>query len=149
LFTQTGEDAKKARSPEERDKEIYTRLQREAMKGNVTAMRYVGRLTNDGRGVPKNEAKAREWFEKAAAVGDAAAMGELGSSYFWDEGGNGEKARECFEKGAVAGDATAMFWLSIFAGEADNKESDQWLEKAAAAGHVDSMMDLGARYLDG
>ena len=40
-------------------------------------MRYIGDLYRDGQGAPQDYAKAREWFEKAAAAGDASASKAL------------------------------------------------------------------------
>ena len=58
-------------------------------------------------------AKAREWYEKAAAKGDASAMFNLGSLY---KNGHGvaqdyAKAREWYEKAAANGDKDAKAQL--------------------------------------
>ena len=64
--------------------------------------------TTTASGVTQDYAKAREWYEKAAAAGDAVAMSQLGLLY---DNGQGvaqdyAKAREWYEKAAAKGDAT-------------------------------------------
>ena len=67
------------------------------------------RLYENGRGVPQDYAKAREWHEKAAAVGNAGAMSNLGN--FYRDGlsvpKDYAKAREWLEKAFAAGDIVA------------------------------------------
>jgi TPR repeat protein len=72
-------------------------------------MSNLGGLYADGRGVAQDYAKAREWYEKAAANGNARAMNNLGFVY---ENGRGvaqdyAKAREWYEKAAANGNADA------------------------------------------
>ena len=76
---------------------------------------------NTARGVTQDYAKAREWYEKAAAAGDAGAMHNLGGLY---ENGQGvpeddAKAREWFEKAAAAGDVDATKALAELKWRAD------------------------------
>jgi TPR repeat protein len=71
-------------------------------------MGYLGLLYEKGFGVAHDYAKAREWYEKAAA-GNEMAMGYLGLLY---EKGFGvaqdfDKAREWYEKAAEKGDTSA------------------------------------------
>ncbi len=68
----------------------------------------------------KNYIKAREWYEKAAALGNANAMCNLGVSY---ERGRGVKQ--------------------------DYVKAREWSEKAAALGHKVAMNNLGNLYRDG
>jgi TPR repeat protein len=76
----------------------------------AAAMNDLGSLYHNGQGVPQDYAKAREWYEKAAAKDFALAMYNLGVLY---ENGYGvaqdyAKAREWFEKGAAQGNAQFM-----------------------------------------
>ena len=76
-------------------------------------MNNVGVLYNNGLGVAQDYAKAREWFERAAAKGEAEGMTNLGLLY---NNGLGvardyAKAREWFEKAADKGDPTAKMAL--------------------------------------
>jgi TPR repeat protein len=77
-------------------------------------MSNIGLLYQYGRGVPQDFAKAHEWFEKAAAAGDVAAMSNIGLLYQYGRGVPQDfaKAREWFEKAAAAGDANARRALS-------------------------------------
>ena len=73
-------------------------------------MANLGWLYRDGQGVPRDYAKAREWYEKAAAAGYSGAMVNVGWLY---QNGRGvpqdyAKAREWYEKAAAAGNAIAM-----------------------------------------
>ena len=60
-----------------------------------------------GHGVPQDYAKAREWFEKAAATGDTAAMLESAFSIPTARACAQDyvKAREWYEKAADKGNA--------------------------------------------
>ena len=80
-------------------------------------MTSLGALYEHGRGVAQDYAKAREWFEKAAASGDARAMTSLGALYEYGRGvaQNDAKAREWFDKAAAKGKATAMLQYTLAA----------------------------------
>ncbi len=72
-------------------------------------MTNLGALYHDGRGVAQDYAKAREWYEKAAAKDDADAMFNLGLLY---DNGQGvaqdyAKARAWYQKAAAKGHARA------------------------------------------
>ena len=69
----------------------------------------LGLLYANGQGVTQDYAKAREWFEKAAAEGDADAMNNLGILYHNGQGvpQDDAKAREWYERAAAKGDASA------------------------------------------
>ena len=67
-------------------------------------MNSLGDLYHDGKGITQDYAQARQWYEKAAVGGIAAAMFNLGRAYE-----NGEavpmdhhRAREWYEKAAAA-----------------------------------------------
>jgi TPR repeat protein len=66
-------------------------------------------LYADGHGVPQDYAKAREWYEKAAAAGNARAMALIGVLYADGHGVPQDyaKAREWYEKAAAGGNADA------------------------------------------
>ena len=94
-------------------------------------MTSLGRLYENGLGVPRDYDKAREWWEKAAALDNATAMNYLAWLY---QSGPGVlrdfgKAREWYEKAAA-------------------KEAREQLEKAAAKGDTDAkarLKELGPR----
>jgi TPR repeat protein len=69
-------------------------------------MIYLAVFYQSGRGGAKDDAKAREWYEKAADKGDASAMMLLGLLYE-HRVGDYAKAREWYEKAADKGNAEA------------------------------------------
>src|SRR5262249_44080859 len=80
-----------------------TALEQAADKGDVRAMINLGYMYMGGYGgVGKDWTKGREWWEKAAAKGDAEAMRKVGVSYEVDQ--DYAKAREWYEKAAAKGD---------------------------------------------
>jgi tetratricopeptide (TPR) repeat protein len=87
----------------------------------------------------KDYARAREWYEKAAAKGDATAMTNLGQLYHYGRGVAQDyaKAREWYEKAAAKGDATAMTNLGFLyqGGEGvveDWAKAREWYKQAYA-----------------
>jgi len=119
-------------------------------------MRNLGVLYANGQGVPQDQTKAREWYEKAAAAGDAGAMRNLGVLYADGQGVAQDypKAREWTEKAATAGDASAMSNLGVFYANGQGVTQDypkarEWYEKAAAAGEAGAMRNLGVFYANG
>jgi TPR repeat protein len=100
-------------------------------------------------GVPQDYAKAREWYEKAAAKDVAAATYNLGVFY-----GNGyglpqdyAKAQEWYEKAAAKDFASAMYNLGVFYENGygvtqDYVKAHEWFEKAAAKGDENAPMAL-------
>jgi TPR repeat protein len=139
-----------------------------AGKGHVAAMTELGSLYLVGRpGVQQNGTEARKWFEKAAALGDARAMFDLGLLY---EYGNEvtqdyTEARKWYEKAAALGDAEAMNLIGglyddlsgwdLLLGRKrlkyrlDYDEAGKWYMKAAALGNATAMFKLGNLYEEG
>ena len=72
-------------------------------------MNNLGVLHERGLGVPRDQPKAREWFERAAAAGNDFAMNNLGrvSENGWGAPPDHTKAREWYEKAAAAGNRLA------------------------------------------
>jgi TPR repeat protein len=58
-----------------------------AKQGQAAAQYHLGLLYANGQGVPKDDAQARQWYEKAAAQGHADAQANLGSLYDYGRGG--------------------------------------------------------------
>jgi uncharacterized protein YdaT len=119
-------------------------------------MNNLGVLYENGQGVPQDYAKAREWYEKAAASGYTDAMANLGFLYGKGQGVPQDyaKAREWYEKAAAAGSVYAMNSLGRLYQDGlgvpqDYAKSREWYEKAAAAGSADAMNSLGMLYESG
>ena len=87
-----------------------------ARNGDSSAQYLMGRMYFDGLGVPKAQAKAREYFETAAGHGNAAAQCALGTIYYQGEGVPKDlaKAASWFQRAADHGSAHArsrLAWL--------------------------------------
>jgi uncharacterized protein len=80
---------------------------------DADVMNILGESYFFGQGGAQDFAKAREWFEKAAAQGFAPAMYNLGIVYVQGDGVPQDyaKGREWFEKAAAQGDADAKIAL--------------------------------------
>jgi TPR repeat protein len=58
-----------------------TELKSKAEDGDVQAQLVLAKAYDLGEGVPKDEEKAVQWWEKAAEQGDVTAEGNLGTAY--------------------------------------------------------------------
>ena len=109
-----------------------------------------------GRGVPRDYAKAREAYQKAAAADHSGGMTGLGWIY---ENGLGvakdyAKARELYEKSAAAGNGLGMINLARLYRNGwgvprDYPKARELYEKAAASGNSAGMVNLGWLYQNG
>ena len=106
-----------------------------------------------GQGVSRDYAKAREWYEQAAAQGSAMAQLNLGVMY---QNGQGvpqdyATARGWYEKAAAQGLSQAQLNLGVLfyngLGMSQNSVmASQWWEKAAYQGHAQAQYKLGLLY---
>src|SRR6516225_1038751 len=136
--------------------EAFALFQAGAKHGSENSMSNLGIFYEKGEVVPQDYAKAREWFDKAAAKSEAIAMVSLGILY---ENGYGvaqdyAKAREWYEKAADKGNADAMNNLGTLCKNGDGVAQDyakarEWYEKAADKGTADAMNNLGTLYQNG
>lgn len=121
-----------------------------AAQGEIRAqLNLASAYTKGDYGLPKDQAKADEWYrrvipalEKSATQGNVGAQFLLGRSYLKGEGltANPEKAQEWLEKAAAQDDMAAQTTLdrSYLKGEGlpvDPAKARLWLEKAAAQGN--------------
>ena len=83
-------------------------------------MTLLGELYANGLGVPRDDAKAAEWYKLAADRGDSNAMFAL-----------------------------AIFALNGRAGPRDRDASAKWLAAAAKLGHPTAAYDLALLYIEG
>lgn len=150
LFEQT----RKADTPrEERDKEVFIKLNAQATTGNRTAARIIGYIYENGRGVELNIEKAREWYQRAAAVGDTGAMYALGTIAL-ELDDDYAKAKEWYEKAAAAGDANAMASVGDLYRDGhgvtkDYTKAREWYLKGSAAGNAYAMLKMGDIHREG
>jgi TPR repeat protein len=106
--------------------------------------------------VPKDAAKAVEWYLKAAAQGSAWAQYDLGGIYANGAGVPKDvaKAVEWYQKAANQGNAWAQYDLGWMYGKDEGMPKDTakevaWYQKAAAQGHAVAQNSLGWMYANG
>jgi TPR repeat protein len=119
-------------------------------------MNSLGELNEGGMGVPQDYQAAKSWYQKAADLGNADAMGNLGALF---ESGLGvpqnlEIARDWYVKGAALHGRIAMHHLGAMfengRGTTKNPaEAKFWYERAAALEYAPALNDLGRLYLLG
>ena len=121
---------------------IDASLLQAATQGEIEAQVDLASIYANGVGVPKDEAKAVEWYRKAAGQGCAVAQRKLGIMY---EEGTGvdkdyAKAIEWYQKAAVQDDVQAqMFVASMYAAAKgvtkDDVRACAWLYVASYTGN--------------
>lgn len=97
-------------------KEAFRLYQIDADKGDGAALRKIGEMYRDGRGVPQSDSKARESWIKAAAPGDVETLIWLADKYYSGDGralqiSHPEVVR-LLRRAASQGDATAQAKLA-------------------------------------
>ena len=118
------------------------RVRARAERGDGNAMYNLGAYYDVGRpGLPRDQALARVWFERAAEAGESRGAYNLACSYRDGEGGPVDRAqaakyfRMAGEKGHVQG--ITCYGLALMNGsgvERDPVEGKKWLKKGADAG---------------
>jgi len=88
-------------------------LRHAATMGRAKAQFYLGRMYREGHGVPKDDAEAAKWFQKAVRRGYVPAYDELGRLFRTGTGvqKNPSEAVKLFRTGAERGDAEAQAHL--------------------------------------
>jgi TPR repeat protein len=106
---------------------------------HAPALRCLGHLYEHGTGVPADYAKAREYYEQAAALQDTAALTDLANLYRSGSGVAQDfvKARVFLDLAVELGNTKAMEELAeLYRNGEGGPKSDQiaefWLERAAA-----------------
>lgn len=109
-------------------------LQRLAEAGNVLAEHYMGQLYLSGKGVPRSDERAVEWFRRAAAKGDAASAHNLGVIHERSTGALRDRgeALKWYRFAAERGFARSQANLGHLLSQDGDPEARQWIEKAAA-----------------
>jgi localization factor PodJL len=136
--------------------ELPQSLRSAVVAGQPAAQYELATRLFEGRGLPKDQAAAARWFERAASLGVAPAQYRLGSMY---EKGIGvtpdpAAAKRWYLKAAEAGNARAAHNLAVMSadsssGEANYLEAAKWFRKAAELGVRDSQYNLAILYARG
>jgi TPR repeat protein len=134
-------------------KEAVAAYRKAADKGNSAAMVELGLMLASGSdGVAKDDAQARQLFERAAAAGNPRGAANLAGSGALPSDSN--EARALLQKAAEANSAEAQFQLGVMYAEGTGGPQDDvaargMFEKAAAQGHAQALDWLGAFVLSG
>lgn len=134
---------------------LATRACERAVADFPEALRFPLQL---GRGYEKakNYDDAHRWYVKAAELGNAQAMHNLGFQYATGQGAPRDyaEARKWFSRAAALGNAAAMLRLGEFYANAigvprDYREARRWFVQAADRGLLPAMIGLGELYANG
>jgi tetratricopeptide (TPR) repeat protein len=127
-----------------------------ASAGDTEAMNNVAYAYYYGEGVRGDQAKAIEWYKRAAEEGNSRAMYNLGQAYEqgWGVAQNSEEAAAWYEEAAEAGHVKAMYTIATIyeRGEGvdqDDEKAAEWYLKAAEAGDAVAMHNIGMCYAVG
>jgi len=132
-------------------------FEKPALEGDAEAQFTLGNLYGNGNEIfPQDYAKARYWFEQAAAQNHAMAQGLLGIFYYYGYGVKQDftQARQWFEKAAAQGEPLSQFTLGViymsgYGVTLDYTQARQWFEKSAAQKEQKAQYHLGIMYENG
>lgn len=127
-----------------------------AESGDPEAQFRVGMAHATGRGRPRDDAAAAEWFARAALGGHARGQAYYGISLYRGIGGAADRAEavKWLAKAAEAGEREAQSALGIayYEGggvEVNYLEAEKWWRLAALQGAIDAQFNIGALYFEG
>ncbi len=129
-------------------------LRKSAAQNYAPAIFWVGLAYQDGNGVKMDDVEAAKWLRRAADLKLAGAQYALGWYYAGGRGmeRNMDEAMKLFRAAAEQGDMNAAQSLGHFYYDGlDDKnlvEAEKWSQKAADAGNVPAMTDLGLVLID-
>jgi ankyrin repeat protein len=127
-----------------------------AERGNPEAQFRLGMAHATGRGRPRDDAAAVEWFARAARGGHARGQAYYGMSLYRGIGASPDRAEavKWLAKAAEAGEREAQSALGIayYEGggvEVNYLEAEKWWRRAALQGAIDAQFNIGALYFEG
>jgi TPR repeat protein len=131
-------------------------LRRLARGGNAHVMYELGRIYSGGKGVPRDDALAMQWFRQGTNGGSARAMTALAIALMDGRGKASDQLEplRLLQTAAASNDTEAMFRLAhlFLEGrlvEKDTSKAIGLFAAAAEAGHAPSMFELGRMYYSG
>lgn len=128
-------------------------LAERAAAGDAAAQLELGDSYAEGKGVPKSEVVAVEWWQKAADQGNANAQIKLARAYSWGQGvlKDAPKAIGILTPLAEKGNLEAQVRLGIELITSDNprevKRAVDWIRKSAEGGNAGGQFAYGTLYL--
>lgn len=121
--------------------QAYVWLAKAADQGDSGAQYYLGRLSEQGLGVPRDYKQAIAWFRKAADQGNTQAQFRLGWIYEHGQGvpPNYKQSAAWYRKCAEQGDSEAQFNLGVMYDDGtgvpqDDKQAYAWYSVATVNG---------------
>ena len=136
------------RTPAPDKKEYIERIKKRIDAGDAEAMYNLGCCYNEGAyGLPRDQTKAFELWQRAGELGDAKAYNNIGNAYWNGEGVEREKANHCYELAAMGGYVPARHNIGNSEAHAGNwyRAIKHWLI-AAGAGYNDSVKMIQQLY---
>lgn len=137
-------------------KEARAEFETLAQAGDMQAQYFLGLMTLEGKGGPKDEAGALAWFMKSANQGNLAAVVDIAIMHDQGEGTprDSVKAVRWYRLAADNGHAASQYNLGQHYMDGDGVEKDliaatSWWRKAADQGDADAQFNLGAAYANG
>jgi len=126
-----------------------------AKQNDPAAMTLLGELYAQGLAVPKDDAKAVEWYRAAAKAGDASAMFSLAMFAFQGRGGIARsEAVRLLEQAAQKGHTVASYDLALLYMQGQDVEPDfkraaSLLQAASDKGNPEAQYALAGMYKEG
>jgi len=122
-----------------------------AEQNNLAAMRNIGLMYRNGRGVEKDAAKAFSWYARAAELGFDRAQANVASMYMKGEGVQQDyvKAAEWFTRAAQQGHVISQYNLGLMYELGRGVERSQskalaWYNLAAEANHPGALKRMSS-----
>lgn len=126
-----------------------------AEAGLPLALYFMGTMTQQGLGIPANEADAMNWYRQAAAAGVRAAQARWGAALLSGRGvqRNIVEGESWLRRAALAGDVDAAAMIGdLYAGGhglPNPAEASAWYTRAAEGGHAAAARALGMLRMGG
>jgi TPR repeat protein len=144
----------RAYAANQQTKDAIAAYRKAADKGSSAAMVELGLLLGNGTGVAKDDAQARQMFERAASAGNPRGAANLAGNGNGNLPSDPSEARALLAKAAEANSAEAQFQLGVMysegtGGPKDDVAARAMFEKAAAQGHAQALDWLAAYVLSG
>jgi TPR repeat protein len=141
----------------QQDNASIKKLQAAAANGDVNSELALGTIYHGGNGVKQDNAKAAQWWLKAAEAGNPLAEFLIGEAYHEGIGVGRDDARAIawWHKSADQGNADAennlgyVYYNGVGGIRKNITEGIKWWRKAAMQGDSDAQFSLGAAYYNG